>query len=210
MSEYHIPRHRPHQHLAGRSERYFFGHRKRNPFCGAPNFACSPGAPHPQLGSRKNHSRGSFFDQLAHPNHTSQPEAGDHAKTLILQQPGSTDRLNPYAWWFNAGTAVLLRRETNLLPVILLDSTCLAKVYKRVRRCPALWLRERLRWRHARFWSPDAPFVKSGKPDWSVQGLVWSSHVRSGDLLFRGARRRYDGHGRQGHGARQLSVVIRA
>jgi hypothetical protein len=34
--------------------------------CGAPNLACSPGAPHPQLGSRRNRSRGSLFDALAH------------------------------------------------------------------------------------------------------------------------------------------------
>src|ERR1017187_3914556 len=68
---------------------------------------------------------------------------------------------------FKAGIAVLLRRETNLRPAILPDSACLAKVDKRVRRCPALWLRERFRWRHARSWPPDAPFVRAGKPDWS-------------------------------------------
>src|ERR1039458_9393038 len=49
---------------------------------------------------------------------------------------------------FNARTAIPLPRETNLLPVILPDSPCLAKAYKRARRCPALWPRERLRWRH--------------------------------------------------------------
>src|ERR1019366_5855665 len=116
--------------------------------------------------------------------------------------PDSTayrDRLNPCAWGFKAGIAVLLRRETSLLPAILPDSTCLAKVYKRVRRCPALGLRERLRWRHARSWSSDAPLVLAGKPYWSAQGLVWSFHVRSDDLLFRGARRRRGGRGRQGH-----------
>jgi len=26
--------------------------------------------------------------------------------------------------------------------------------------------------------------VSAGKPCWSAQGLVWSFHVRSGDLLF--------------------------
>src|ERR1035438_9441889 len=80
---------------------------------------------------------------------------------------------------FNAGTAVPLPRETNLLPVILPDSPCLAKAYKRARRCPALWPRERLRWRHVRSWFPDARFVGAGKPYWSAQGLVGSFHART-------------------------------
>ena len=52
--------------------------------------------------------------------------------------------------------------------------------------------------------------MSAGKPCWSAQGLVWSFHSRSGDLLFRGARRRCDGRVQQGHDAQRLSVVIRA
>jgi len=47
-------------------------------FFGAPNLACSPGAPHPQLGSRRNRSRGSLFDQVEHPNRClAGPSSGD-------------------------------------------------------------------------------------------------------------------------------------
>src|SRR5580658_96363 len=114
--------------------------------------------------------------------------------------------LAPGEFWLNAGAAVLLRRGTNLLRRILPDSPCLAKTDKRVRRCPGLWQRECHA--HSRF--PDARFVCADKPGWSARGLVWSFHARSGDLLFRGARRRCDGHGPLRPAAPRRSVVIRA
>src|SRR5579862_977155 len=118
--------------------------------------------------------------------------------------------LAPGEFWLNAGTAVLRRRGTNLLPVIPLDSPCHAKVCKRVRRFLVGWLRPPRRYGHARSGIPDSALVVAGKLDWSAPAPAWSFHVRSGDLLFRGARRRYDGHVRHRHGARQQSVGIRA
>src|SRR5512133_1114993 len=109
---------------------------------------------------------------------------------------------------FNARSAFLPVLATNLLPVILQDTPCPAKVRKRVRRCPARWVPECFLWNRAPSWLSHALVGRAGKPDWSAQVLVWSSHVRSGDLLFRGARRRPDARGKQGHGARQIAVVI--
>jgi hypothetical protein len=117
------------------------------------------------------------------------------------------DRLNALLV-FNARSAFLLRLETNLFPVILLDTPGFAKVCKRVRKCPARWAREFFLGNPAPSWLSHALVGRGRNPDWNAPVLVWSFHVRSGDLLFRDARRRPYGRAQQGHRAQQLSVVI--
>ena len=109
---------------------------------------------------------------------------------------------------FNA--VIRIARLSFILPATLSDNPCLAKADRRGRRHPDLWLRGCSLWHRARCRSSHAFAARAGKPYWSARVLVWSFHVRSGDLLFRGARRRPDVRGQQGHGAQPLSVVIRA